>query len=95
MDSLSITLAAAVAVVLIHFSYVDFRFRYMDGFRWYWLMTPAPFAMWLSRGAIVLAFVAALSIRFIGISEELAIVIVGLVLVHIAALIVLELMMRR
>ena len=31
MHVVLITLAIVVAVALIHFSYVDFRFRYRDG----------------------------------------------------------------
>jgi hypothetical protein len=90
MHSALITLAVFVAVALIHFSYVDFRFRHRDGMWWYWLLKPAPPLMWVSRGAIIAALVAALLIKVLGATEIMAFVIVGLMVVHIGTLILVE-----
>jgi hypothetical protein len=90
MHSALITLAVFVAVALIHFSYVDFRFRHRDGIWWYWLVKPAPPLMWVSRAAIIAALVAALLIKVLGPTEVMAFVIVGLMLLHIASLILVE-----
>jgi hypothetical protein len=90
MHSILITLAIFAAVALIHFSYVDFRFRHRDGFWWYWLLNPAPPLMWVSRAAIVAALIAALSVKFVGTGEVLAFVVVGLLVLHIVTLILLE-----
>ena len=90
MHSGLITLAVFAAVALIHFSYVDFRFRHRDGIWWYWLLNPAPPMMWVSRAAIVAALIAALSIKVVGATEVMAFIIVGLLIVHIASLIIVE-----
>jgi hypothetical protein len=90
MHSALITLAVFAAVALIHFSYVDFRFRHRDGIWWYWLLNPAPPMMWVSRAAIVAALIAALSIKVVGATEVMAFIIVGLLIVHIASLIIVE-----
>jgi hypothetical protein len=90
MHSALITLAVFAAVALIHFSYVDFRFRHRDGIWWYWLLKPAPPLMWVSRAAIVAALIAALAIKVVGATEVMAIIIVGLIVVHIVALILVE-----
>jgi hypothetical protein len=95
MHSILITLAIIAAVGLIHFSYVDFRFRHRDGFWWYWLLNPAPPLMWVSRAAIVLAVIVAASVAFVGTSETLAFVLVGLLGVHILSLILLEVLEPR
>ena len=95
MHSVLIALAVFTAIALIHLSYVDFRFRHRDGFWWYWLLNPAPPLMWVSRVAIVAALVGALTIGFIGTSETLAWVLVGLVLAHIVSLILLEVLEPR
>jgi hypothetical protein len=90
-----IALAAFVAVALIHFSYVDFRFRHLDGILWFWLMRPAPVAIWISRLAVAAALIASLAMPFVEQKVVVAVVIIGLVLLHIAALIVLEVSERR
>ena len=90
MHSALITLAVFAAVALIHFSYVDFRFRHRDGMWWYWLLKPAPPLMWVSRVAIIAALIVALSIKLAGATEVVAIVIVGLLVVHIGTLILVE-----
>jgi hypothetical protein len=95
MHSLLITLAIVAAVALIHFSYVDFRFRHRDGFWWYWLLKPAPPLMWVSRAAIVAALIFALSVKFVGATEIFAIVLVGLIVLHIVSLILLEILEPR
>ena len=95
MHSTLIALAIFAAVGLIHFSYVDFRFRHRDGFWWYWLLNPAPPLMWVSRAAIVIALIAALSVKFVGTSETMTFVLIGLVLVHIICLVLLEVLEPR
>jgi hypothetical protein len=89
MHSLLIALAVFAAIMLVHFSYVDFRFRHRDGFWWYWMLNPAPPLMWASRAAIVAALILALAITFMGATQVVAFVLVGLVLVHIVCLILL------
>ncbi len=95
MHSTLIALAIFAAVGLIHFSYVDFRFRHRDGFWWYWLLNPAPPLMWVSRAAIAIALIAALSVKFVGTSETMTFVLIGLVLVHIISLVLLEVLEPR
>jgi hypothetical protein len=90
MHSVLITLAIVAVIALIHFSYVDFRFRHRDGILWYWLLNPAPRLMWVSRAAIIGAFIVAVSVKFIGTSLTLAVVLVGLVALHIVSLIIVE-----
>jgi hypothetical protein len=95
MHSTLITLAIVVAVALIHFSYVDFRFRHRDGIMWYWLLNPAPPLMWVSRIAVVAALAVAISVKFVGTSPTIAYLLVGLMLFHIACLILLEVLEPR
>jgi hypothetical protein len=95
MHSSVIALAIFAALALIHFSYVDFRFRHRDGFWWYWLLNPAPPLMWVSRVAIVAALIAALSVAVVGTSEIMTFVLIGLVLVHIVSLVLLEVLEPR
>ena len=90
MHSLTISVAIFLVVALIHFSYVDFRFRHVDGVLWFWLMRPAPLLVWVSRGAIGAALLLCLSVKFIGTSELFAIVLGALVLAHIVTLIFFE-----
>ena len=90
MHSLLITLASAVAVALVHFSYVDFRFRYRDGILWFWLLKPAPPLMWIARGTVIIAMLMAFSTLFVGATENYAFLIVGVMAVHIVSLILLE-----
>lgn len=90
MHSLTISAAIFLVVALIHFSYVDFRFRHVDGIVWFWLMRPAPPLVWVSRAAIAAALLLSLSAKFVGTSELFAAVLAGLVLIHIASLIFFE-----
>ena len=71
MDSFLIAFAIAAAIVLIHFSYVDFRFRYREGIAWFWLLNPAPPLMWAGRITVVAALLAALAGAFLGIGAIL------------------------
>jgi hypothetical protein len=90
MHAALITLAIVVAVALIHFSYVDFRFRYRDGILWFWLLNPAPPLMWVARASIVGALLVGLSTPFVGTGKTFALVLIGLMVVHIVSLILLE-----
>lgn len=90
MQSKAITLAILIAVCLIHFSYVDFRFRHRGSIMWFWLMLPAPPLLWVSRAAVAAALIAAISTAFVGVSLSGAIVMVGLLLIHIVTLIIVE-----
>ena len=95
MHSLLITFAIFAAVALIHFSYVDFRFRHRDGILWYWLLNPAPPLMWVSRAAIIAALILALCVTLVGTTTLFTAVLVGLVLMHIITLIILEVREHR
>ena len=95
MHSVLITLAIVVAVALIHFSYVDFRFRYRDGMKWFWLLSPAPPMMWIARGTIVAALLVALSTPVVGADKTFALVLGGLMAAHILSLILLEVLEPR
>jgi hypothetical protein len=92
MQSLVISFAIVVSAVLIHFSYIDFRFRYRGGIQWFWLQSPAPLLIWLSRAAIVIALLLALSTPFIGLAKSFALLLLGIfVALHILSLILVEL----
>jgi len=95
MHSLLITFAIFAAVALIHFSYVDFRFRHRDGILWYWLLNPAPPLMWVSRAAIVAALVLALCVTLVGATTLFATALLVLVLLHIVTMIILEVREHR
>ena len=95
MRTALITVALVVAVALIHFSYVDFRFRYRDGILWFWLLNPAPPLMWLARGSVVVALLVALSAPFVGTSATFAYVLGGIMGLHIVSLILLEVLEPR
>jgi hypothetical protein len=95
MHTALITIALVVAVALIHFSYVDFRFRYRDGILWFWLLRPAPPLMWLARGTVVAAVLVALSAPFVGTSATFAYVLGGIMVLHIVSLILLEVLEPR
>ena len=59
--------------VLIHFSYVDFRFRYREGMLWFWMLNPAPPLMWASRASDCRGLVRSPCRRaFIGIGQSFA-----------------------
>jgi hypothetical protein len=95
MHSLLITLATVVAVALVHFSYVDFRFRYRDGILWFWLLKPAPPLMWAARGTVMLALLMALLIPIVGATRTYAYAIVAVMVLHIVSLILLEVLEPR
>ena len=91
MQSLVITLAIVAAVVLIHFSYIDFRFRYRGGTRWFWLLRRAPALIWLSRAAILIALLFALSTPLTGLSKSFGLLLAIFVALHIISLVLVEL----
>lgn len=95
MHSIVITVAIVIAMALIHFSYVDFRFRYRDGMLWFWLLNPAPPLMWIARATIVIALLLALATPFVGIDKPYALVLGGVMAVHIISLILLEVLEPR
>ena len=95
MHSISITIAIVIAMLLIHFSYVDFRFRYREGMAWFWLLNPAPPLMWAGRATFVIALIVALAGPFIGIDRTFAYVLGGLMCLHILTLILLEVLEPR
>jgi hypothetical protein len=92
---LLVAIGIFISIGLVHFAYIDFRFRHRDGIAWFWLGGPAPPLLWASRAAVALALLAALSIKFLGPSRTLAFVIVGLMLFHIVTLIILEIRESR
>ena len=95
MHNALITFAIVVAVVLVHFSYVDFRFRYRDGIMWFWLLNPAPPLMWAGRLTIIAALIVALAGPFIGINQIFALALCGIMVLHIVILILLEVLEPR
>jgi hypothetical protein len=95
MHNALITIAILVAVVLVHLSYVDFRFRYRDGIVWFWMLNPAPPMMWAGRATIVAAVVLTLCGPFLGINEVFALVLCGIMVLHIIILILLEVLEPR
>ena len=91
MQSFVITFAIVLAVVLIHFSYVDFRFRYRGGAWWFWLLRPAPPLIWLSRAAIVIALILALSAPLTGLGKSFGFLLATFLALHIVSLVLVEL----
>ena len=90
MHPTTVTLAILMVLALVHFSYVDFRFRHRGSVLWFWLARPAPLLLWLSRAAIAAAFATALLYKLIGPGEALTIILVTLVLAHVVTLILVE-----
>jgi hypothetical protein len=90
MTRLVLTLAIVLAVCLIHFAYVDFRFRHRGSVMWFWLAGPAPGLLWVSRAAIAACFVIAVASAFTGVGAAIATILVILMLVHIVTLFVVE-----
>jgi len=84
-----------IAVALIHFSYVDFRFRYRDGIGWFWRLSPAPLLMWLGRLTVIAALIVALAGTFIGTNKTYLVVIGALMVAHLICLILLEVLEPR
>ncbi|HVU29888.1 MAG TPA: hypothetical protein VHE36_05755 [Sphingomicrobium sp.] len=95
MNSVLITIAATLSVVLIHFSIVDFRFRYRDGLLWFWLVKPASAMMWIARGSLLAALVAALSGLIVGTTITYVVVVGAVLLLHVASLVLFELLESR
>jgi hypothetical protein len=95
MHSILITVVIVIALALLHFSYVDFRFRYREGIAWFWLLSPAPPLMWAGRITIVLALIVALAGPFIGINQLFVYVLAGIMGLHILSLILLEVLEPR
>ncbi len=95
MHSILITLAIVVAVVLIHVSYVDFRFRYRDGLLWFWMLNPAPPLMWVARVSIIGTVLVALSAPFVDIGKTFAVALGVIMALHIISLILLEVLEPR
>lgn len=91
MQSPVITLAIVVAVVLIHLSYIDFRFRYRGGIWWFWLLRPAPLLIWLSRAAIIFALLLALLAPLTGLGGLLGFLLAIFMALHIGSLVLAEL----
>lgn len=90
MHPVAVTLAILLVIGLVHFSYVDFRFRHRGSILWFWLAWPAPGLLLVSRAAMALCFLGALATLFIGASKLIAILLVALMLVHIVTLIIIE-----
>ena len=91
-----ITIVVVVAIGLVHFSYVDFRFRYREGMAWFWLLNPAPPIMWLGRVTALLPIIAAIACPFfIDLGETYGFIVGGLVLVHLVTLILVEVLEPR
>ena len=95
MRSLVITLAIVAMVVLVHWSYVDFRFRYREGMAWFWLLNPAPPMMWIGRATAVAALLAALATAVLGANAITGWLIGGLMAAHLISLILLEVLEPR
>ena len=95
MHDTLISISAAIAVVLIHLSYVDFRFRYRDGILWFWRLSPAPILMWVGRLSVIAALIFALCGPFVGITKTYAYAVGGLMLLHLISLVFLEVLEPR
>jgi hypothetical protein len=90
MHSKAASLAIVIAVCLIHFSYVDFRYRHRGSVMWFWLAGPASTMLWVSRAAIVACLAVALGTLYFGVNVGEVAAMVALLVVHIATLIVVE-----
>jgi hypothetical protein len=85
-----ITLGIVFSVALIHVAYVDFRFRHRGSVLWFWMAGPAPPLLIASRFAAAAALVAALATGFLGATRLVALILGGLMLIHLGTLAVLE-----
>ena len=83
------------AVALIHFSWVDFRFRYREGILWFWMLNPAPPMMWAARATFVAALGIAIAGAFIPTSNNFLFLLGGITGLHIICLILLEVLEPR
>jgi hypothetical protein len=96
MHHILITIVIVVAILLIHFSYVDFRFRYREGMTWFWLLNPAPPIMWLGRATLLVAIIAAIACPFfMDMGQTYGLIVGGLVLFHFVILILVEVLEPR
>ena len=95
MHGFGIAFAMVIAVALIHFSYVDFRFRYREGIQWFWMLSPAPPLMWLGRATVVAALLVAIATPFFDQVQTFAYVVGGIMGLHILTLILLEVLEPR
>lgn len=95
MKTILITFSVVTAILLLHWAYVDFRFRYREGILWFWLLNPAPPMMWIARGLMVAAVIFALCMYFIGANTTFMIILGGLLLLHFISLILLEVLEPR
>jgi len=94
VNSTVIALVAILVIGLVHYSYVDFRFRFVEGLKWFWLMNPAPRLLWASRIALGATVLLALASIGLGQTKPVLIGIAALFLLHIAFLVVIELRHR-
>ena len=95
MHVIVITVAMVIAVALIHFSSVDFRFRYREGIQWFWMLSPAPPLMWLGRATVVAAVLVAIASPFFGQVQIFAYIVGAIMALHIISLILLEVLEPR
>lgn len=95
MSHVVISILLAVSFALIHFAYVDFRFRYREGILWFWLLHPAPPLMWLARVFIIAAVLLAGSLFFLGTKPIFFWVMGALMVAHLASLVLLEVLEPR
>ena len=95
MHSTVIAFAMVIAVALIHFSYVDFRFRYREGIQWFWMLNPAPPLMWLGRATVVAALLVAIAAPFFDQVRAFAYIVGAIMALHIISLILLEVLEPR
>jgi hypothetical protein len=95
MHSITIALAIIVALCLIHFGYMDFRFRHRGSILWFWLAEPAPILLWVSRAAIIACVVVAVATVFVGLGAAAAILLGVLLLIHVVTAIIMEVREER
>lgn len=95
MSGIFVSLVLVFSIVLIHFAYVDFRFRYRDGMKWFWVLHPAPMLMWLGRGLVVAAVLFALCLPVIGGTKTFFVILAALMAAHLVSLILLEVLEPR
>ena len=95
MNDILITLVLVASIALIHFAYVDFRFRYRDGMQWYWMLNPAPALMWIGRGFFVAAVGFALCLHFFSDKAMFFWILGGLLVAHLVSMMLLELLEPR
>lgn len=95
MKTILITFGLLISLGLVHLAYVDFRFRYRDGIKWFWMLNPAPLLMWIGRALFAAAVIFTLCMRFMGATGTFFWILAGLVAAHIISLILLEVLEPR